>query len=151
MPIGITTGPDHNLWFTGYGHGRIGRLSLAGEFVFYEARGQTGAGPITTGPDGRLWFPAGDDWIGAMALSGSVQFYPVPTPGSEPWGIAAGPDGNVWYTGLAGVTGRITPAGVVTEFPIPTQESKPWSITTGPDNNLWFTDLGTGFIGQLRL
>jgi streptogramin lyase len=33
---------------------------------------------------------------------GRGREFPIPTPGSIPWGIAAGPDGNLWFTEFLG-------------------------------------------------
>src|SRR5437016_6286143 len=56
-PLGITRGPDGNVWFTENGAKKIGRISMTGtvtEFPlplpFSDPRG------ITAGPDGNLWF-----------------------------------------------------------------------------------------------
>src|SRR5262249_60777646 len=56
-PVGITAGPDGNLWFTEQMGNKIGRITPAGaitEFVVPAA----GSGPngIAGGPDGALWF-----------------------------------------------------------------------------------------------
>ena len=51
--------------------------------------------------------------------SGQVTVYPIPTSGSNPFGITVGPDGNLWFTEEFGDNiGRITPSGQITEFPI---------------------------------
>jgi streptogramin lyase len=34
----------------------------------------------------------------ALALSGKIREFAVPTAGSSPSGITAGPDGNLWFT-----------------------------------------------------
>jgi hypothetical protein len=87
---------------------------------------------------------------GRQLLAGVVAEYPVPTPNSEPFGIAAGPDGALWFTESgADKIGRITTAGAVTEFPIPTAGSDPFGIAAGPDGNLWFTEAGASRIGVL--
>jgi virginiamycin B lyase len=57
-PVGITAGPDGNLWFTEFATNRVGRITTAGVITEFAA-GITGpAQPrgITTGPDGNLWF-----------------------------------------------------------------------------------------------
>ncbi|MHB8146280.1 MAG: Vgb family protein [Vulcanimicrobiaceae bacterium] len=58
-PLGITAGPDGNLWFTEYnglGH-KIGRITTGGTITEYSLP-TSDAYPvgITTGPDGNLWF-----------------------------------------------------------------------------------------------
>jgi virginiamycin B lyase len=88
----------------------------------------------------------------ALALSGKIREFAVPTADSRPAFITAGPDGNLWFTeALANKIGRISTAGVVTgEFAVPTAGSSPQGITAGPDGNLWFTEEAANKIGQLR-
>ena len=54
------------------------------------------------------------------ASAAKIVEFPIPTPVSQPSGIAAGPDGSLWFAeqGVNAV-GRITQSGAVTEFPIP--------------------------------
>src|SRR5207237_363604 len=87
--------------------------------------------------------------------SGTVTEYPVPTPGSQPVGIAPGPDGNVWLTEAHGNRiGTIDPSGTITEYPIvpAPDDTGPLgsrAITPGPDGNLWFTVNTTNQIGSI--
>jgi virginiamycin B lyase len=87
----------------------------------------------------------------ALALSGKISEFAVPTANSSPDFITAGPDGNLWFTEFnTNKIGRITTAGVVTgEFATPTAGSGPEGITTGPDGNLWFTEENTNKIGRI--
>jgi streptogramin lyase len=78
-----------------------------------------------------------------LISSGSIVEFPVPTSGSNPYGIAAGPDGNLWFTEqLGNKIGRITTTGNITEFAVPTAGSEPVAITAGPDGNMWFVESG---------
>ena len=55
--VGITAGPDGNLWFTEQNASKIGRITTAGaitEFAVPTASSEPGG--ITAGPDGNLWF-----------------------------------------------------------------------------------------------
>jgi virginiamycin B lyase len=75
--------------------------------------------------------------------------FPIPTPGSQPEGIAAGSDGNVWFTEIQGnKIGRITTTGIITEFSVPTPMALPWVIVSRPDGTLWFTE-NPGKIGKI--
>jgi virginiamycin B lyase len=66
-----------------------------------------------------------------------VTGFPIPTPFSDPRGIAAGPDGNLWFVEWsANQIGRISTAGDVTEFPIPTADRFSGLIAAGPDGAL---------------
>ena len=56
-PVGITTGPDGNLWFTEHDGNKVGRITPDGtitEFAVPTANG--GQSGITAGPDNALWF-----------------------------------------------------------------------------------------------
>jgi streptogramin lyase len=62
-PIGITTGPDGNLWFTAMSGNAIGRITTAGSLtaLFHLPRtcqNRFGCQPlgISAGHDGNLWF-----------------------------------------------------------------------------------------------
>src|SRR5450755_2804878 len=57
-PVGITAGPDGNLWFTENNHDKIGRITPLGVVTEFNAGITAGAQPygITAGPDGNLWF-----------------------------------------------------------------------------------------------
>jgi streptogramin lyase len=147
-PIGITLGPDSDIWFTDSGPNnspRIGRITPSGVVTGFAANLTAEQQPveITTGPDGNLWFTeSGADRIGRITPSGIItEFSAGITHGSEPFGITTGPDGNLWFTEISGI-GRITPSGAVTEFTNGvTPNGEPTGITTGPDGNLWFTEL----------
>ncbi len=125
-PIGITSGPDGNIWFTdqactqgsipktlGTTACAIGRITPAGEITEFTAGLAPNAVPsaITTGPDGNLWFtdrrctssaahPA--CMIGRITPAGVItESSEGLSPGSLPWAIASGPDGHIWFTNLA--------------------------------------------------
>src|SRR5229473_2973862 len=87
----------------------------------------------------------------ALAISGKIQEFPIPTATSDTFGITAGPDGNLWFTEFNGNNvGRITTAGVITEFALSAGNNEPVGITKGPDGNLWFTEFfGVGKIGRI--
>src|SRR5688572_9346223 len=101
-PVGVTRGPDSNVWFTDLPNpGQIGRITQSGVVsTFGTLAGlENDAKPtgITAGPGG-LWFTEnGKDRIGRITTGGSITEFPD---GSHngPSGIAAGPDGNLWYT-----------------------------------------------------
>jgi virginiamycin B lyase len=55
--MGITAGPDGNLWFTEYGGNKIGRITTAGVITeFPIPTDDSEPWGITSGPDGNLWF-----------------------------------------------------------------------------------------------
>jgi streptogramin lyase len=155
-PMGITKGPDANLWFTEAFGNKIGRLTKAGVVTLYPLPGSFAGQPvhIAAGPDGALWFteigrgstPHGG--IGRISTTGTMTEF---TNGvGTPEGITTGPDGALWFTDvLTDSVGRITTAGVVTEYAIASPRSFPDVIVVGPDGNLWFTEAMSGKIGRV--
>lgn len=109
---------------------------------------------VTRGPDGNIWFTEsnlsyGPGFIGRLTPSGALTEFPLPSPFSRPYAIAAGGDGNVWFTEDASAIGRITPQGVITEFAIPTQQPLVDAIALGPDGNVWFTESRTDKVARI--
>jgi streptogramin lyase len=124
----ITSGPDHNLWFTeevlssnGPSIYKIGRISPTGTITEF---------PLPTGN------------------SNGVRGLPL--------GITVGSDGALWFTdAVNNAIGRITTGGMISEFILSAPQSGPENITSTPDGKLWFTEPGvngqTGKIGSLTL
>jgi streptogramin lyase len=113
--VGITAGPDGNIWFT-YGD-KIGKITSQGIITSYPLRALSGPAMITSGAGDTLWFTEmGAPDIGTTAITGNkigkittrgvVTEYPIPTEPSEgevmPYGIAMGFDGNPWFTEIRG-------------------------------------------------
>src|SRR5260370_21972743 len=80
--------------------------------------------------------------LAAVASGQIVREFPIPTPNSDPIGIAAGPDGALWFAeeNTSNKIGRITTTGVITEFAAPTLNVS-GGIPAGPPRALRFTDL----------
>lgn len=55
-PLGITAGPEGNLWFTENGGNKIGRTTTAGVIRESPAKPRIYPVGITAGPDGNIWF-----------------------------------------------------------------------------------------------
>ena len=166
-PLGITTGPLGDIWFTERDQDRIGRLDADRVITEFPLPPLTNHSPgfITTGSDNNLWFTEFDtSAIGRITASGDITEFPLATEMARSIDITAGADGNLWFTeqrfqsavtGLrgvlgAGTIGRITPSGTVSEFTI---DNPAGFITRGPDDALWYTSFGVGRIttgGQSR-
>ncbi len=153
FPLGITAGPDSNLWFTEQSKNQIGRITPRGDVTEFPlttpASLPTG---ITEGPDGNLWFTErGANQIGSTTTDGFITEYPLLIPGSEPNGITAGPDSNLWFT-ARGHIGQITPGGDIAEFPL-AYAGEPGCIATGPppETALWFTEPEANRIGRITV
>ena len=67
--VGLTVGPDGNLWFT-LSDNRVGRSTTQGEIsYFYTTQQYTYPQGITAGPDGNIWFTAtAGNLIGRISL-----------------------------------------------------------------------------------
>ena len=154
-PAGITAGPDGALWFAERYANQIGRITTSGEITHFliPTPGSHSdcefdlyaCGPISiaVGPDGALWFTEYfQNQIGRITTSGEITEFPIPTPGSGPYGIAAGLDRNLYFTERTGKIGRITTSGEIMEFLAPTPDSKPTGIALGPDGAMWITIQG---------
>lgn len=152
FPLGITSGPDGNLWFTEQQKNKIGRISPTGTVTEFTLPGADSfpAG-IAAGPDGNVWFTEiGPSKIGRITPAGTITEFQIPTLPAFAQFIAAGPDGNLWFTeNFANKIGRVTPAGVITEFVIPTASSGVSGIAAGPDGNLWFAEFDGKKIGRI--
>ena len=105
--MGVTVGPDGNLWYTRFGAGALGHITADGGTVEFAAFAPY---RLTTGPDGNLWFTdyAGDK-VGRCTPSGVVTEFAIPTKGSLLLGIARGPGNTIWFTeSSADKIGRVT-------------------------------------------
>ena len=67
-PVGITAGPNGNLWFTEARGNQIGRISPSGTITeFPVPTAGSYPGGIAAGPDGNLWFTEqGGNMIGRL-------------------------------------------------------------------------------------
>ncbi|WP_406512963.1 isopeptide-forming domain-containing fimbrial protein [Streptomyces sp. NBC_00161] len=108
-PIGITTGPEGNMWFTEFGGEKIGRITTAGAISEYPIPTTSGQPEeITAGPDDSLWFTERNSGkIGRISTAGVIAEFPLPSSESGPWGINTGPDGDIWFAETAGRIGRL--------------------------------------------
>lgn len=160
-PNSITAGPDGAVWFTTYGGGEVGRITVAGALTLFNVPRPPGEssdrvrGPegITAGPDGALWYV--EDFgnrVGRVATDGTFTTYDVP--GARPADITVGPDGALWFTAAgAYAIGRMTTGGAVSFFPLPAPGGSPkqklGGIVAGGDGRLWFAEVQNEAIGAI--
>jgi virginiamycin B lyase len=153
QPVGVGTGPDDRVWFTGAASSQVGNLDLANNAFQTFATKSSGANPleIVTGPDKDLWFTEYyADKVARVTVKGVVTEYDVPTGGAGPDSITVGPDGALWFTEYnVGQIGRVTTAGKVTEYKTSGSGTTPIAITTGADGNLWFTEYSASALGVM--
>ncbi len=150
-PVGITAGPDGDLWFTESRANRIGHVvALRVREIRIPAPGGDPRG-IAAGPDGALWFTeVGPNRIGRITTAGQFRQFRLHTPHAVPSRITTGSDGALWFTETgANAIGRITTGGVTREFRLPHPGAKPFGIAPGPDGALWFTEPGVHSIGRI--
>ena len=129
-PLGITVGPDGNIWLTEYVNGgssaALATINVSTHAVTeYPLSAPTGGKTplpyrITSGPDGNVWYTdAANSLIGSINLtSKAVQTQQIPTTSvtPDPNGIVSGPDGNLWFADGAGDVGRLALAPQATHL-----------------------------------
>ena len=89
---------------------------------------------------GYIWFTEfHSDKIGRIAPNGHLEEYAVPTPGAEPYQIAAGPDRAMWFTEYNTTkVGRVTADGHITELqPTATSEG---GLGVAAGSAVWIAD-----------
>jgi streptogramin lyase len=163
-PVGITTGPDGNIWFTEENASNIGRVTPSGSFAEFHVTGGGNPRGIAPGPNGEVWFTLpSTNKIARIPSSGApITFTQIETPGSSPDRIALGPDGALWFTERGNHkvgeeepefsrVARITPGepSSITEYATEIPESGPTAIAPGADGNLWFTESGRNNIARI--
>jgi streptogramin lyase len=150
--IGITNGPDGNIWFSEQLGKKIGRITPQGVIAEFPIPGTLVSPTVmAAGPDGNVWF-ADFLSVGRVMPSGSIARFNIPSKSLPGHGITAGPDGNVWFTLFATDhqrIGRVTPTGSITEFPVFGGTIQLTGLASGPDGNIWFTDPLSNQIGQM--
>jgi virginiamycin B lyase len=138
QPRGLIAGPSDDIWFTqsAAAGGAIGRIAIDGKITIYPLPQGHEPGAIVSGPDGDLWFTdvvfggrSITGRIGRVTPNGTVRFFSLPRPDTQPAGIALGPDGAIWFTAgtphdlraavpdFTASVGRMTPTGAVKEYP----------------------------------
>jgi len=84
----------------------------------------------------------------AVAVRSVRQFH-LPTPGAEPFDIAAGPGGSMWFTEYNTTRiGRVSRSGRVTEFRLPRPTLGGDGITGTPRGPVWVAD-PAGYIDRV--
>jgi virginiamycin B lyase len=148
-PLGITAGPDGNLWFTECQAHDIVQETTAGVILAAYTTGGLPPYSITAGPDGALWFTEGGE-IGTITTGGSITNFTSGVHAINANDIVTGPDGKLWFTEPnANAIGTITTSGTFSEYSIPTTSGFPVAIVSGPDGALWFTETSGHRIGRI--
>jgi streptogramin lyase len=154
-PLGITVGPDGNLWFVERDAGQIGTITPDGSTITeFPLPAGAGSQPyaITSGPDGNLWFvERAANQIGQIDLTGTVAEFPLASTGGGLCDITTGPDGDLWFAECtAGRIGHIRAASpnTITEIAL-LSSGRSSGVANGPDAAIWFTDVLSNRIGRI--
>jgi len=123
-PIGLTIGPDGNLWIAGF-TGGVSELSstVKGQKTVYPltfAAGDEYAVDVAS-LDGKVWATVGGNAPRIESISPSGVIHDYALPGLEPGRITAGPDGAVWFTGSINASsqafiGRLSTSGKLSKY-----------------------------------
>jgi len=155
--LGLTVGPDKNIWSVGYfsqpyyspfvayatSAGAVTQVSVAAP------PGESLQCPeaIATGSDGALWIA---DYcassIDRLLTNGTLTAaYFTPTANAGPLDMVTGPDGNLWFveTSISKIGKLVPSTGVITEYSLPPGATAPEFITSA-FGGLWFTAVGYG-------
>ncbi len=161
-PLGLTFGPDGNLWFSA-NENHIDRMLAHPPYTVTQIPVPLSSPllvDMTPGPDGNMWFTDYFGHIGRVLTKepNTVTVFAIPD-GGDAQQIVAGPDGALWFTEYsANRVGRISayPPYKIEQFTVPTTvtpdygtSSGPTGITLGPDNNIWFVEQLGGKIGRV--
>jgi virginiamycin B lyase len=153
FPIGITAGPDGNIWFAEGAAGSDGQIAFITpdghieEIVFSSST--AAASGIVTGPDGNIWFTQRFSLqIGKITPTGQFTFYPIPNTAEQ---ITRGQGNGLLFTEFgSNKIAKITTDGVVTESPeIP--NSGPTGIVAGPHRQVWFLGYAANRVYQIAI
>jgi virginiamycin B lyase len=162
-PLGITAGPDGQVWFTESGSNQVDSITPGG------GEGTLGT-PINVGSDpwGIVYVPGGDIWFaehGANAIGRidptTRQYlgdFATPTSSSQPVGLTYDPANGMIYFTEPGTSkigffnpATITSSADISEVTLPNASAapQPYGITYDPgDGNIWFTERAANQIGM---
>jgi virginiamycin B lyase len=143
QPVGITRGPDGNMWWTDFSF--VGKINVSTKVMTQYSSLGSGQG-IVTGPDKNLWI-TGYGTLTKMSTAGTVlNQYTWNASFDQPsQQIAVGPDGNFWFANAQSDNPvprrqviKVTPSGVVTAYNPLLSGAYLGGVAAGADGNMWF-------------
>ncbi|HZY96027.1 MAG TPA: hypothetical protein VFE35_02875 [Candidatus Cybelea sp.] len=165
MPVGISRGPDGNVWFVAvdfYGRSpEVGKVTTGGSITEYPLPSNCAqvTDAIITGSDGNLWTSAKCPGYAMVSVttSGTATVYPVAHPMFE---MALGFDHQLWgsfqkYITEFDTTTHVQAAPIQTPV-IGGRETHPWALAASANGDMWLTantfnsSNGVGYIGVYR-
>jgi len=138
-PVGITSGPDHNLWLTR--NGGVVRVppddpDSAQDFNLAAISDPRG---ITKGPEGKLWAASGDQFV-SFEPGNPAGFDATTINGMGARGIAAS-GGKLWIADFGGQRIlRVKPNASFKEYDV---GGGPQEVASGPDGSIAYSNPGT--------
>jgi len=93
---GITTGPDHNIWFST--RTAIDRITPNGAISEFPLPANTSPKDMTLA-DGVIWFGSDSQVLGSITTSGTVNVYPLAPIDHVAFTLTAGAPGTLWISG----------------------------------------------------
>jgi virginiamycin B lyase len=104
--VALAAGSSGSVWFADFGTSDVGEVRSDGRLSLFDIGPPFGGlSDIAQGANGSMWFSEQDGVIGRVAGNGDVTELALPSPDSNPDGIAAGPGNTVWVaaTGIDAV------------------------------------------------
>jgi virginiamycin B lyase len=157
-PGGIAVYGDY-VWFAETGVDLLGMFQISKE-VFREFHTTLPYEEPLLAPEDVTVISGGNPWltntggngIALFRFSTLQSFYTleVPTPNSEPYGIAADGTKAIWFTERVGnKVGRYGPQDVIVEYALPTPGSQPTDVVADGEGCAWYAAPGSDRIGRI--
>ena len=144
-PVGITVGPDNNLWAASESGGAW-RVGTDGSMALFNFTSMSCV-PIVSGPDGNLW--VGDQAGGVWAFApgdpmAAVRYVISPTFAAA--GACVGPDDRLWFSDYnSSSIWAVTTSGVASDYPVPGAANLN-GLAKGPDGRVWAASSPSGSV-----
>jgi Putative metal-binding motif len=154
--VGMTLGPDGNIWAVNFDADRVARITPSGQLTEFAFPNLFGLRDITLGPDGNFWVSAANSGgFGIMSTTGQVvkectNLQDPLNPGGgnlSPESITRVGD-RVWFSSGSGqATLASFDANCVN--PLGRNGGSGVQFTQGIDGSLWWSSIGTSRISRL--